>query len=64
MISSSSSSFTMSSTPMPSSVVVIGFLGGEILCCGVRVGSFFSLVLFFCDYWGCPRSRSMEFRGF
>jgi hypothetical protein len=38
---SSSSSFTKSSTPMPSSVVVIGFLGGKILCCGVRV--FFSL---------------------
>jgi hypothetical protein len=46
MISSSSSSFTMSSTPMPSSVVVIGFLGGEILCCGVRVFFSFSSSLF------------------
>jgi hypothetical protein len=58
---SSSSSFTKSSTPMPSSVVVNGFLGAKILCCGVRV--FFSLVLFFCDYWRCPRSRSWSSGG-
>jgi hypothetical protein len=33
---------------MPSSVVVvIGFLGGKILCCGVRVFFFFSGFLFF-----------------
>lgn len=42
--------------------VVIGFLGGKILCCGVRV-FFFPLVLFFCDYWECPRSRSWSLGG-
>ncbi len=60
--SSSSSSFIKSSTPMPSSVVVIGFLGGKILCCGVRV--FFSLWFsFFVIIGDAPRSRSWSSGG-